>query len=109
MLLVTPILHECFICLNEESKEQLYRISPTTCHCFFITHDKCFKRWLAIHPSCPICHTNIDYSHIYCNFIFIQLINIPMCYKFIIVFALVSVAVIFLSGGIVMYFLMPKN
>jgi hypothetical protein len=79
--------HECIICLEEtynntnignehdyehrdnnyycNSNEELISIIDLKekydiqCNCTFKIHELCYVRWIAINPSCPICHMRL--------------------------------------------------
>ncbi|KAF8567067.1 hypothetical protein P879_04919 [Paragonimus westermani] len=46
---------ECAVCLEEFALGDVLLTLP----CFHTFHKKCTESWLAIHPDCPICRTNL--------------------------------------------------
>ncbi|GAB2277510.1 hypothetical protein Dimus_012217 [Dionaea muscipula] len=47
---------ECAVCLNEFDDDDTLRLIPQCDHVF---HPECIDAWLAAHPTCPVCRTNL--------------------------------------------------
>lgn len=51
-LFVEPITETCTICLEEVTNKPY--------ECGHVYHDKCIKKWLKEHNTCPNCRVNIE-------------------------------------------------
>lgn len=55
-------MNECIICydsINELNNALIKNNFSRQCECQFFIHSKCFKKWVDINHSCPICRTPI--------------------------------------------------
>ncbi|XP_052208093.1 RING-H2 finger protein ATL40-like [Diospyros lotus] len=48
---------ECAVCLSFLEDGEMARLLPSCSHAF---HAECIDRWLASHPTCPICRTEAE-------------------------------------------------